>query len=459
MMTFVIINLKSIEMKSSIKIKSLITIIFLMLLFAANDSFAQSNLRLIKATSKKISIKDGNNPRTYDWNWLAENNQQVIFELGKNKKKRKVIFYTDIDSISFDVESNKKYEFNVLLNSKDSCRIQLSTVIPSYQKKSKHYKIADTIPFFLGKDNFIHIKSRINNSTELDFMFDTGADVICLTEKGYKKSKIILDGNVKNIGFGGVTVEKTSSNNKLEINDLEWKNLSIVCLECNLSNDIKDKNGVDGILGYNIFEDKIVEIDYGKSLLIIHNELPKHINSFTKIETKENLFIKLNLSNTKENRDGWFFFDTGSNSNLIVETGFVTNSDLFRSINSSKGMSKGTGGEIETNVVIFPELTIGASKLKNFPAVLLLEKGEDEFYKDGIIGNQILKRFNTIIDYPNLNVYLKPNRFINDSFKKKSKVNLNVMISISSVIVIFTFAFYFYIKAKLIKSKPNENIY
>ena len=109
-----------------------------------------------------------------------------------------------------------------------------------------------------------------------------------------------------------------------------------------------------------------------------------------------------------------------------------------------KGKSKGTGGEITNEIVLLPELTIGDIKLQNFPTLLLPEKSEDEFYKDGIIGNQILKRFNTIIDYPNLTVYLKPNGFINDSFKKKDDTSMNLILYLSIAVLLLSGLFYIY---------------
>lgn len=424
--------------------KSSITISIALLLCTINYSFAQEKLKLVKATSQKVAIKDGSKPITKDWNWLQTSNKPTVFELEKNKQKRKVVFYTDSDSIAFDVESNKRYNFKVVLNSKDTCYAQLSTVIPTYSKNCNGCKITtDTIPFYLGKDNNIHIKTKVNNSQELDFIFDTGAGIVCLTAKGFKRSKVILDGDVENAGFGGTKTEKTSSNNTLEINDLVWKNLSILCFGTKDKN--INENGIDGILGYNIFEDKVVEIDYDKSILIIHNHLPSTVASFTKMETKENLFIKLNLSNTKKNSSGWFFFDTGSESNLIIENRFRTSSDLFETMKIlGKGKSKGTGGEITNEIVLLPELTIGDIKLQNFPTLLLPEKSEDEFYKDGIIGNQILKRFNTIIDYPNLTVYLKPNGFINDSFKKKDDTSMNLILYLSIAVLLLSGLFYIY---------------
>jgi len=428
--------------------KPIIKIIIALFLYTINYSFAQENVKLVKATSKKISIKDGSKPITKDWNWLVKSNKPTVFELEKNKPKRTVVFYTVIDSIVFNVESNKHYDFKILLNSKDTCYAQLSTVIPTYAKNCTGCKItSDTIPFFLGKDNNIHIKTKVNNSQELDFIFDTGAGIVCLTAKGVKKTKIILDGDVENIDFGGTTTEKTSSSNTLEIKDLVWKNLLILCFGTTDEN--INENGFDGILGYNIFEDKVVEIDYDKSVFIIHNNLPNAATSFEKMETKENLFIKLNLSNGKKNSPGWFFFDTGSESNLIINNRFITYSNLFEPMKLlGKGKSKGTGGEISNDIILLPELTVAGTKLQNFPALLLLDKNEDEYYSDGIIGNQILRRFNTIIDYPNLTVYLKPNSFINDSFKNKGHSVVYSIIISSIALTLFICSIFLYKKRK-----------
>lgn len=427
--------------------------IILIVLLSINIMLSQGNIKLIKATSQKISIKDGDKPISKDWNWLTANKNTTVFELEKNKSKRKVVFYTDIDSIQFNVESNKKYNFKVVLNSKDTCYVQLSTVIPTYKKNCSNCEItSDTIPFFLGEDNNIHIKTKVNNSQDLDFIFDTGAGVVCLTAKGFKKSKTILDGNVENVGFGGVTTEKTSSSNKLEINDLVWNNLSILCLDCTNENANENANekGIDGILGYNIFEDKVVEIDYDKSILIVHSKLPNSVTKFTKLETKENLFIKIKLNNGGKSKTGWFFFDTGSDGNLIVGKQFIANTNLFENMKVlGKGKSTGTGGEVKNNLVMLPGLTVADDSLFNIPIALSIDQYDDNFYKDGIIGNRILKRFNTVIDYPNLTVYLKPNSFFNDSFKKKDKTSTYIIISTAFAFIIGFILF-------LIRRKKNK---
>ncbi|MGC1392297.1 MAG: transglutaminase domain-containing protein [Bacteroidales bacterium] len=87
-----------------------------------NILLAQENLPVIKATSKKVDIRDGDNFKKGDWNITPDLKPDVY----TTSSKRKIVtFYTDIDSISFRIKPNKKYNFIILLNGKDSAYTQI----------------------------------------------------------------------------------------------------------------------------------------------------------------------------------------------------------------------------------------------------------------------------------------------------------------------------------------------
>jgi 6-pyruvoyl-tetrahydropterin synthase len=59
---------------------------------------------------------------------LLPNSKPDVFETDVvGLKKKKVTFYTDLDSISFDVERGKTYDFNIIRNKKDTCWVQINT--------------------------------------------------------------------------------------------------------------------------------------------------------------------------------------------------------------------------------------------------------------------------------------------------------------------------------------------
>jgi Aspartyl protease len=321
-------------------------------------TFAQDNIKLVKATTKRVAIKDGSQPITRWWEYLSTTVKPTIYHIAKINQDRRVTFYTDIDSISFDVKPNNNYNFKVLLNAKDTCFAQISTVIPTYYKECKNCNITnDTIPFILQNDHYIHIKGKVNNSETLDLIFDTGAGTCILNEKGQKKTNLNLDGQTDGEGTSGFTVEQTSSSNHLQISSLNWDNLSLAYI------DYKGSINTDGVIGYNIFEDKIVEIDYEKSLLIIHSQLPTNTSEYTKQQVRHDLngtYIQATLNNGEKNYTGWYLFDTGGSLTVEVSGDYATKNSLYGTMkNLGKSSSTGNGnGFFQTEIVSLPNLKL-----------------------------------------------------------------------------------------------------
>ncbi|HNW73122.1 MAG TPA: transglutaminase domain-containing protein [Bacteroidales bacterium] len=82
--------------------------------------FAQQALKVIKANSKTVDIKDGNTFKKATWTIVPSARPDIY----KTSAKR-VTFYTDLDSISFKVKPGHEYNFVILLNGKDSAFTQI----------------------------------------------------------------------------------------------------------------------------------------------------------------------------------------------------------------------------------------------------------------------------------------------------------------------------------------------
>ncbi|MDN3677606.1 retropepsin-like aspartic protease [Flavobacterium paronense] len=428
-------------MKSSIKI------IIALFLCSINSCFAQQNIKIVQAKTQRVSIKDGDNPITKWWEYLQKDVKPVVYHIAKINQNRKVIFYTDIDSISFNVKPNNKYDFKVLLNAKDTCYAQISTVIPSYYKDCKNCKItSDTIPFTLGNDHYIHIKGKVNNSEIIDFIFDTGAGTCVLNERGQKIAKIKLDGQTDGEGTSGFTVDQTSSSNLLQLSALKWKNLSLTYI------DYKGAINTDGVLGYNIFEDKVVEIDYEKKLLIIHSEMPTTIAGYSKQQIRHDLngtFIQATLNNGVKDFTGWYLFDTGGSLTVQVSGDYAKNNELYSTMkNLGKSSATGNGkGFYQNEIVELPLLKLFGYSIPQVP--IHISSSDKSFYGEaGIIGNNLLKRFNVIIDYPKATMYLKPNSLMALSFKKKDSKSLDLVVGLSLVATLLIILIFMYKRRK-----------
>jgi len=97
------------------------TTLFL-LLFSVATTFAQKSIKVIKATSTSVDIKDDNYPvRKNAWTVMPKEKLDVYTTSAK-----KVTFYTDQESISFNVDPKVgEYDFIILVSGTDSARTQV----------------------------------------------------------------------------------------------------------------------------------------------------------------------------------------------------------------------------------------------------------------------------------------------------------------------------------------------
>lgn len=49
------------------------------------SAFAQENVKLVKATSPKVAIKDGNQPISKWWDYLQKDVKPVVYNISKKK--------------------------------------------------------------------------------------------------------------------------------------------------------------------------------------------------------------------------------------------------------------------------------------------------------------------------------------------------------------------------------------
>lgn len=397
-------------------------------------SLSAQQLPVVRATSTAVDIRDGNNYRKGYWTILPAVKPDVYYaQRGKNQKQ--IVFYTNVDSISFDVKPGDQHDFIILLNGKDSCYTRISTLRQSYTKDCNGCAITrDTIPFIIGKDNKIHITGTINGSKPLDFMFDTGADQLVLFKSGLKKVNLKFDGTMENAGFGGTNTRKTSNQNNLTINKLNWKNESVMYIDI--------KGDGDGIVGYNTFEDKVVEFDQDKKIMIIHSTLPVIDSAYTKLDIRYRGTlpeIEVTLINGKRSYNEYVVIDTGAGGTLFLNQDAASNKELQQSLKIlSTGYGGGVGGQrVKSYHVILPELKLGGSSLLQLP--MSIETISSKKLAIGsLLGMDVLKRFNMIIDYQNHQVYLKNNSLLNEPYQKgNNPLILIVSVAIGALVILF----------------------
>lgn len=371
------------------------------LMFMCFNLMAQ-NLPIIKAISKNVKIRDGANLKENFWVIMPETKPDVYW-VDFPQKEHTVEFITDQDSISFDVKYGNHYDFIILLNDKDSCYTRISAFYPK-SIKPVHSVSIDSIPFTI-KDNRIYVKGKINGSQDLTFQFDLGAGGIgmaFINHKSVRKVTMNFDKSTILGNSDGFNQTRMSSQNTLKIGNSTWQSIEVV--------ETKNMNQYeDAIFGNGLFEDRFIEVNYDKKLLIIHNKMPVIANQYKKYPIRMNQGVCPMIEATFE-IDGkkyseWFTFDTGNTSNGILNTNYLSKYNLYSKF--SKIFALGNRA-----IAFIPKLSFAGQTFEK--GLIVLERGNYETATHsggGVIGNKILKKFNFILDSQQGFIYLKPNFF------------------------------------------------
>jgi hypothetical protein len=401
-------------------------------LFSTQIAFAQVKVPVIRAKSKNVSVLDGEHFRK-GWWYIMPEKKPDFYEVENPKKPHKITFYTDLDTISFDIKLNETHDFIILLNEKDSCFTRV-TSIPSkvigYHKECNDCIITvDTIPFSLGLDNKTYIKAKINNSRLIDFQFDLGTTSCILKESMSDDCKMTWNGTAEMGSVTGSTTVKSSKSNQIQIGSLIWDSVGVFST--------KHTNwGCKGIIGNSIFQDKIVELNYDNNIIVVHKMLPSTSKDYIKVEMQIRdgvPFIPVIIDNGITKAKNWFMFDNGYDNCLLVDNEFAKTNSLYGTMKVVGHGNNSTNGKTET--VLVPKLFIGDYELKDVP-IDLQNPNDKQPYDRVIIGNDVLKRFNVIIDYQNNFIYLKANKLINEKYDKGNRLKKKIFIIGGAIILI-----------------------
>lgn len=368
--------------------------------------FAQKQLPVIQAHSQSVSIKDGNFLRRDYWT-LSPSAKPDIYYADRANKAKWVTFYTDIDSFRVEVMPNEKYDFVILLNGKDSCYTQIqSQQAPKLTfQKEKH----DTIPFFLSESHNICFKVCVNEKDTLTLMFDTGATGFPITKEAViAKTTTLVADKVSVKQYQRLPVQT------LQIGNRVWtKPQSFV--------NINSGHGTDGHIGWDLFDGEILEIDYDKKIMITHASLPKSTEMYSKHEitfVRSLLCIEASLPTKKGNLNRLFLVDSGFDRAMMLDSSLQNVSKDWQYL-SSATYSNASGQLFENKIYLAPSLSIANTQMSNIPAKQI--NGENHIPSPiNILGNELLMRFNTILDFQQDCIYLKPNSLWNLPYKEAS---------------------------------------
>jgi len=293
-----------------------------------------------------------------------------------------------------------------------ACLIFFQCDLSSQKTELQNTIHSDTLSFEITDANNIIFKSVLDEKDTLDLYLDTGGTELVLKHSAIKERTSLLDG--KNEDYQEVNYDPLEGVYSLSLNQLSWDSLTIY------PTSLLPKEA-DGHFGWNLFDGKIVELDYENKWMIVHDSLPEISSSYAKMEIEyiNTLFcINTQLEVAGRKFSNRYLFDTGfqravvMDRELRIEDDFPTDLDVLK----ESRLRNSEGTEFINQVVEVDKICFDTQCASKLPVQLLSTPNPARF-KTHILGNELLKRFNTFLDFQDHHVYLKANNLIDEAYK------------------------------------------
>jgi hypothetical protein len=389
----------------------------LWVILCTQSVFGQRKLPVIQAHSEKVAIRDGAYLDNNAWT-LAPEAKPDVFTADRTRRTKWVTFYTDSDAIKVKVKPGTIFDFVILRDGKDSCFTRIVSAIPPQKKQATLPVTHDTIPFVLTAYNAIHVKAVVNDQDTLNLHFDVGSFDFRFTRDAiFQKTHLLSHQPDALAGTAKPNYNRLDEVFKIQMGKMIFLQPEIVPTGFTA-------HDMDGRFGWNLFEGKSVEIDYDQRLLIIHSERPKHLASYSKSKLeflRSFVCMKGALQVDRKQYKGNFLLDTGSDQAIILDSSWVSAHAFPQDLKLLKSSElKDPRGVIYlTKIVLAPLVQVNGYQLSDVPIYLLPGKNPVGL-EVNYFGNDLLKRFNTILDFKHDRIYLKPNQLMSMPYRSAS---------------------------------------
>lgn len=263
------------------------------------------------------------------------------------------------------------------------------------------------IPFRLTAYNNIAIQALVNQQDSVWLMFHTATDAIALTEDATRKMKSLVFERTDSVGSwgGNGNTSRFSKHNTLRIGKLTW-------LQQPIWEDRYSGKETDGKFGPELFDGKWIELDFDHSQLVLHTALPEKTKDYQKLRLtiqQGMLFVEGTLTIGEDTFTTKFLLHSGYSGDLLLDDELAARHKLGEklTVTGIQEMKDAFGNVLKNKKAILPQWTIGNEKLAMVPVAFF--EGAIGRQKMSVLGGDILKRFNIIIDAKREYIYLKAN--------------------------------------------------
>ena len=359
-------------------------------------------------SDKKISLNISNKPIKYVLDKLMKD-FYLLFEIEDN-----ILVVRDFVPLdeSMEYENTRQYTMN-----------NRGFLFDNQRKKSLTLK-------FKSASNLIIIPVTINDSDTLNFILDTGVRYPIITELPFidkLELNYMMPIEIKGLGEGKELTAYRSGNNTMNINGLTARNQEVqMIIDENFQISHMLGIPVHGLIGFNLFKDYVVEIDYLNEKLRLHK--PEY---YKYRDRKKDIIMPLHFDGNKPFVRTSIVTDALQEVpvKLLVDTG--ASDALWLSENSDERINlpenrietflgRGLSGDLYGTKGRIDAIWVGPLVLPKpivaYPNSEIIDQLISSNDRNGTIGAEILRRFFVTIDYRNSRLTLRPTHKVKEEF-------------------------------------------
>lgn len=284
-------------------------------------------------------------------------------------------------------------------------------------------KLLTSFPFRLLTGGIITVRAQLGDYPDtLNFIFDTGSGGISLDSTTSVRLKIPSTLSDKTIrGIAGIRKVSFVYNQSLHLPNLLVDSLNFHISDYDILTSVYGEK-IDGIIGYSFLSRYIIKINYDSLKIDVYStgttKYPK--GGFLLRPFFAGLPVQGARVKDAVEIFSRFYFDTGAGLCLLLSSDFVSDSALFNEKKKKPVYTEGEGlgGKIVMQLTTVKDFRLGPYHFRNVPAYVF-----DDIYNvtsypslGGLIGNDLLRRFNVVLNYDRREIHLTPNSHYNDQF-------------------------------------------
>ncbi len=278
------------------------------------------------------------------------------------------------------------------------------------------------LPFEIQAEH-IHVKVEVDGQKDLTMAFDTGARANLIDKDLATKLGFEVSGRQQVEGASGIIIIELSEGHTMSVGEYSFQQEAFFLMELDRLSD--EDHPIDGVIGGSILDRFVTEINFDKSEILLYDQ--KSFEAPTSYSQQKFSFYpfgipvltgQLNLGNGTR-LEGRYLVDTGAALALSLNYPLVKKQTLTKTLTPNYPyVSRNVNSESTDIIGRLPQFDFLGHGFQGFPVRMAEDEGgvSGSAEVDGIIGLELLKRFNLIFDYSKQQLYFEPNLLYDSSF-------------------------------------------